>query len=72
GKVSLSLFLIQYLFLPLYLGQFPIVFAPFVFAAYSGFLGLLMYIWQKFFNGVGSPEWLMSKLGGRGKKKNNT
>lgn len=72
GNVSLSLFLIQYLFLPLYIGQFPITLAPFVFSAYSGFLGLLMYIWQKFFNGVGSPEWLMSNLGSRGKKKNNT
>ena len=72
GKVSLSLFLIQYLFLPLYLGQFPIVFAPFVFAAYSGFLGLLMYIWQKFFNGIGSPEWMISTLGSRGKKKRNS
>ncbi|MHA2282370.1 MAG: heparan-alpha-glucosaminide N-acetyltransferase domain-containing protein [Promethearchaeota archaeon] len=72
GNVSLSLFLIQYLFLPLYLGQFSIIFGPFVFAGYSGFLGLMMYIWQKFFNGVGSPEWLMSNLGGRGKKKNNT
>jgi uncharacterized membrane protein len=68
GKVSLSLFLIQYMFLPLYLGQFPITIAPFVFAAYSGFLGLLMYIWLKFFNGVGSPEWIMSKLGSKGKK----
>jgi len=72
GNVSLSLFLIQYMFLPLYLGQFSIIFAPFVFAAYSGFLGLLMYIWLKFFNGVGSPEWIMSNLGGRGKKKKNS
>jgi len=72
GKVSLSLFLIQYLFLPLYSTQFPIIFAPFVFAAYSGFLGLLMYIWLKFFNGVGSPEWLMSNLGRKGKKKRST
>ncbi|MHA1933330.1 MAG: heparan-alpha-glucosaminide N-acetyltransferase domain-containing protein [Promethearchaeota archaeon] len=70
GNVSLSLFLIQYMFLPLYLGQFPIIFAPFVFAGYSGFLGLLMFIWHKFFNGVGSPEWMMSKLGSKGKKKN--
>ena len=72
GNVSLSLFLIQFLFLPLYIGQFSITFGPFVFCAYSGFLGLLMYIWLKFFNGVGSPEWLMSKLGSRRKKKNNT
>ncbi len=69
GNVSLSLFLIQYLFLPLYTGQFSIIFLPILFAVYCGFLGLLMYIWLKFFNGVGSPEWLMSQLGKSGQKR---
>ncbi|MHA2005941.1 MAG: heparan-alpha-glucosaminide N-acetyltransferase domain-containing protein [Promethearchaeota archaeon] len=69
GKVSLSLFLIQYIFLPLYLGQFPITQAPFVFVGYSGFLGLLMYIWLKYYNGVGSPEWMMKNIGNIGRKK---
>ncbi|KKN31274.1 hypothetical protein LCGC14_0825630 [marine sediment metagenome] len=69
GKVSLSLFLIQYFFDPLYVGQFSIVFAPFVIAAYCGFLGLLLYVWVKFFNGVGSPEWMMRKIGKKGQKK---
>ena len=68
GKTSLSLFLIQYLFLPLYLGSFSIMFYPMMFAGYVAFLGFLMYIWLKFFNGVGSPEWLMTQLGKRGKK----
>ena len=69
GNVSLSLFLIQYLFLPLFIGQFSITFAPFVIVAFCGFLGLLMYIWLKFFNGVGTPEWLMSQVGKLGQKK---
>ncbi len=69
GNVSLSLFLIQYLFLPLFIGQFSIVIIPFVYVAYCGFLGLLMYIWLKFFNGIGTPEWLMSQLGKKGQKK---
>jgi len=69
GNVSLSIFLIQYLFLPLFIGQFSIIFIPIVFVAYCGFLGLLMYIWLKYFNGVGTPEWLMSQLGKKGKKK---
>ncbi|MFX0027643.1 MAG: heparan-alpha-glucosaminide N-acetyltransferase domain-containing protein [Candidatus Hermodarchaeota archaeon] len=68
GKTSLSLFLIQYMFLPLYIGQFSIVFYPIVWVAYCGFLGLLMYVWYKFFDGVGSPEWLMTKLGTMGQK----
>ena len=69
GKTSLSLFLIQYLFLPLYTRQFSIMFYPIIWVGYCGFLGLLMYIWLKYFNGVGTPEWIMSKLGSAGKKK---
>lgn len=69
GKTSLSLFLIQYLFLPLYIGQFSIIFYPIVWVGYCGFLSLLMYVWYKYFNGVGSPEWLMTRLGKMGQKK---
>ncbi|MFX1346048.1 MAG: heparan-alpha-glucosaminide N-acetyltransferase domain-containing protein [Promethearchaeota archaeon] len=61
GKVSMSLFIIHHIFLPLYLGQFSIVFLPLIYVAYCGFLGLLMYVWHKYFNGVGSPEWLMGQ-----------
>ncbi|MFX1428363.1 MAG: hypothetical protein ACFFBE_18050, partial [Promethearchaeota archaeon] len=69
GKTSLSLFLIQYLFLPLYSGQFSIIFYPIVWVGYCGFLGLLMYIWLEFFGGVGTPEWIVRKIASTGKKK---
>ena len=69
GKTSLSLFLIQYLFLPLYGGQFSIIFYPIVWVGYCGFLGLLMYIWLKYFGGVGTPEWMVRKIGSSGKKE---
>jgi uncharacterized membrane protein len=69
GKTSLSLFLIQYLFLPLYSGEFSIMFYPIVWVGYCGFLGLLMYTWLKFFGGVGTPEWIVRKIGGGGKRK---
>ena len=69
GKTSLSLFLIQYLFLPLYIGQFSIIFLPIVWVGYCAFLGFLIYIWTEYFNGVGTPEWIMGKLGSAGKKK---
>lgn len=68
GKVSLSLFLIQYMFLPLYIGQFSIIFFPIIWVAYCGFLGLMMYLWMEYFNGVGSPEWIMIQLGKVGQK----
>lgn len=69
GKISLSLFIIQYLFLPLYVGQFSIIFVPIIWVGYCGFLGLLMYVWLKYFNGVGTPEWIMRKIGSAGKNK---
>ncbi|MFW9988532.1 MAG: heparan-alpha-glucosaminide N-acetyltransferase domain-containing protein, partial [Candidatus Odinarchaeota archaeon] len=72
GKISLSLFLIQYLFLPLYLGQFPITIFPLIWVGYCGFLGLLMYIWLNYFNGVGTPEWIMGKIGSIGQKKRHS
>ncbi|MFX1379206.1 MAG: heparan-alpha-glucosaminide N-acetyltransferase domain-containing protein [Promethearchaeota archaeon] len=72
GKTSLSLFLIQYLFLPLYSGQFSIIFYPIVWVGYCGFLGLLMYLWLKFFGGVGTPEWIVRKIGSGGKRKKNS
>ncbi len=65
GTSSLSLFLIQYMFLPLYLGQFPITFFFFPVAGYAGFLGFLMYLWIRYFKGVGTPEWIMTQLGKR-------
>ncbi|MFX1500475.1 MAG: heparan-alpha-glucosaminide N-acetyltransferase domain-containing protein [Promethearchaeota archaeon] len=69
GKTSLSLFLIQYLFLPLFSGEFSIIFLPIVWVGYCGFLGLLMYIWLEYFGGVGTPEWIVRKIASPVKKK---
>ncbi len=68
GKTSLSLFLVEYIFLMLFIGQFNIVIFPFVCLAYIGFLGFLMYIWNEYGNGVGSPEWIMIQIGRIGQK----
>jgi len=68
GKVSLSLFLIHFLFIPLFFDQFNIPFFLMIGLAYVGFLGIFMYIWMESFNGVGSPEWLMVQIGRIGQK----
>ena len=68
GKISLSLFLVEYVFITLFIGQFNIVVFPFVCLAYIGFLGFLLYIWNEYFNGVGSPEWIMIQIGRIGQK----
>jgi hypothetical protein len=68
GKVSLSLFLIHYFFIPLYVGQFSIVIFIFICLAYVGFMGFFMYIWNEYGNGVGSPEWVMIQISKIGQK----
>jgi hypothetical protein len=68
GKISLSLFLIHYTFLPLFIRQFPIYYFAFVYFGYVAFLGFLMYIWIEYGNGVMSPEWIMIQVGRIGQK----
>ncbi|MGQ4875888.1 MAG: heparan-alpha-glucosaminide N-acetyltransferase domain-containing protein [Promethearchaeia archaeon] len=68
GKVSLSLFLIHYIFLTLYVNQYNIVFFPFVEFAFLAFMGFFIYIWFEYFEGKGSPEYIMIQVGRIGQK----
>jgi uncharacterized membrane protein len=68
GKVSLSLFLVHFIFLPIFIGQYSIVYMPFVVLAYIGFMGFFMYIWNEYGNGIGSPEWFMIQIGRIGQR----
>jgi uncharacterized membrane protein len=68
GKISLSLFMLHFIFMPLYFKQLNIFLFAIIFIANAGFLGFLMYIWIEFGNGIGSPEWLMVQIGRIGQK----
>ncbi len=68
GKVSLSLFLVHFLFIPLFFNQFGILFFLITSLLYVGFLGIFIYIWMEYAKGVGSPEWLMVQMGRIGQK----
>ncbi|MFX1391037.1 MAG: heparan-alpha-glucosaminide N-acetyltransferase domain-containing protein [Promethearchaeota archaeon] len=68
GKVSLSLFLIHFLFMPLFSQQLNIALFLTISLSYIGFLGILMYFWMEYAKGTGSPEWLMVQLGRIGQK----
>ncbi|MFW9823546.1 MAG: heparan-alpha-glucosaminide N-acetyltransferase domain-containing protein [Candidatus Thorarchaeota archaeon] len=68
GKTSLSLFLLHFLFIPLYFNQYNIPFFLIVSFSYIGFLGIFMYIWMEYAKGVGSPEWIMVQIGRIGQK----
>ncbi|TFF86657.1 MAG: hypothetical protein EU517_00190 [Promethearchaeota archaeon] len=68
GKVSLSMFLVHYAFITLFVGFFNIMFFPFIYFAFVGFMGFLLYIWIEFAGGVGTPEWIMLQIGRIGQK----
>jgi hypothetical protein len=68
GKVSLSLFMIHFIFMPLYVKQLDIFFFPIFYIANVGLLGFSMYIWIEYGRGIGSPEWIMIQIGRIGQK----
>ena len=68
GKVSLSMFLVHYAFITLFVGFFNIIFFPLLYFAFVGFMGFLLYIWIEFAGGVGTPEWIMVQIGRIGHK----
>ncbi|MFX0146338.1 MAG: heparan-alpha-glucosaminide N-acetyltransferase domain-containing protein [Candidatus Hodarchaeota archaeon] len=68
GKVSLSLFLVHYSFISLFVRYFNILFFVFIWLGFTGLMGFLMYIWIEYGKGVGSPEWLMVQISRIGQK----
>ncbi|MFW9952119.1 MAG: hypothetical protein ACFFKA_18515 [Candidatus Thorarchaeota archaeon] len=48
--------------------QFDVLTFLIVNLTYIGLLGLGMYIWMEYYNGLGIREWLMAALGKVGKK----
>jgi len=71
GQVSLTLFLLHYAFITLFLAYFDVVSFILAYFGYVSLMGFLMYIWNEYYNGVGSPEWLMIQLGNLGRKKSS-
>ncbi len=68
GKISLSLFLLHFVFITLFLKSLDIIPYWILLFGYVGFWGFLMYVWNEFYNGKGSPEWLMVQIGRIGQK----
>ncbi|MBY9015716.1 MAG: hypothetical protein KGD68_08505 [Candidatus Lokiarchaeota archaeon] len=72
GKISLSLFLLHFVFITLFLNALNIIVYFILLFSYLGFWGFTMYVWNEFYNGVGSPEWLMVQVGRIGQKTGKT
>lgn len=69
GKASLNLFLIEYAFISLYSNSLTLFYWVFITINFIGFLAFLLYLWEKYANSVGTPEWLLGLALGGGKKK---
>ncbi|MFW9952120.1 MAG: hypothetical protein ACFFKA_18520, partial [Candidatus Thorarchaeota archaeon] len=59
----LSLFLIHYSFITLFIWYFDFLVFIVICLSYVGFMGFLMFVWNEFLDGKGSPEWLMVQIG---------
>ncbi len=68
GRVSLSLFLVHFIFVTLFFNSLDVVLFVFLVISYLGFLGLFMFLWNEFYEGRGSPEWIMIQIGRVGQK----
>ena len=67
GKNSITLFFLQFIFLPIFYQKLPLLmFIPFL-IAYIVLLGFLLYLWQKYVNSIPSFDWMMDKIGGKTK-----
>ncbi len=62
GRVSLSLFLLHFIGLIFLIRQLNIFFFFTIYFSYISFLGILMYIWQKYAKGKLSIEWIIAHL----------
>ncbi len=68
GKNSITLFFLQFIFLPLFYQKLPLLmFIPFI-IAYIVLLGFLLYLWQKYVNSIPSFDWMLNKIDERLKK----
>jgi hypothetical protein len=69
GKASLNLFLIEYVFISLFHNSLTLFYWLFILITFLGFLAFLLFLWEKYFNSIGTPEWLFGLALGGGKKK---
>ncbi len=68
GRISLSLFLVHYIYVTLFFRALDFFTYVIVVISYVGFMGFFMFLWMEFYNGVGSPEWIMVQIGRIGQK----
>ena len=62
GNNSITLFFLQFIFLPLFYQKLPLLmFVPFL-IAYIVLLGFLLHLWQKYGNSILTFDWMLNKI----------
>ena len=62
GNFSLTLYLIHYIGILIFYRQLTIAVFIILFTIYIIILGFLTFFWQKLFHGIGSLEWMLTKI----------
>ena len=68
GNFSLTLYLIHYIGILIFYRQLSIAVFIILFFIYIIILGFLIFLWHKFFHGIGSLEWMLTKIAFKKKK----
>lgn len=67
GKHSITIFFLQFLFMYILYQKLSLLwFFPFI-ILYLAILGVLFFLWQKKYRSILSLDWMMDKIGGKGK-----
>ena len=62
GKNSITLFFLQFIFLPLFYQKLPILMSISILIAYIVLLGFLLYLWQEHGKSIPSFDWMLNKI----------
>jgi uncharacterized membrane protein len=61
GRISLSLYLLVEFFAFMFSGVYPLWFFIIFYISTTAFVGFLLYLWRKYFENIGSFEWIVGK-----------
>jgi len=62
GKNSITLFFLQFIFLPLFYQKLPMLVFVLFLIAYIVLLGFFLYLWQEYGNSIPSFDWILNKI----------
>jgi len=62
GKNSITLFFLQFIFLPIFYQKLPLLMFVTFLITYIVLLGFILYLWQNYGNSIPSFDWMLNKI----------